>query len=151
MKKFRLVRSEDVGCEPPVRTSQGLEIVVIYTSVRQTLAALRTAGSLARGLNVRIRLVVPEVVPFPALLDRPPVELRFTERKFRTIAEQSAIDTTVDICLCREREAGVLLFLKPGSVVVIGAAEGWWRSRRESRMARTLRRHGHHVLLVESR
>ncbi len=137
--------------EPPIVAGPGLEVVVIYTSVKRTLAALRAAGSLARGLSARIHLVVPQVVPFPAPPDQPLVDARFAERKFRTIAEESAIDTRVDICVCREWETGVLRCLKPRSIVVIGAVPRWWQSRRERRLARTLRKQGHQVVLVESK
>ena len=136
--------------EPALTTDAGLEVVVVYTSVKQTLAALRTAGSLANDLGARIRMVVPEIVPFPAPLDQPLVERSFAERKFRTIAGASAVETTVNICLCREREAGVLQSVKPRSIVVLGAAKHWWRSRRERSLARMLRSRGHQVILAES-
>lgn len=145
---------QDAGSvsEPPVSTgSEFVEVVVIYTSVKQTLLALRAAGSLARGLSARIHLVAPEVVPFPAPLDQPIIQRGFAERKFRTLAEEAAIETRVDICLCREWETGVLHSLKPRSVVVMGAVKRWWHSRRERRLARVLRKHGHQVVLVESK
>lgn len=128
----------------------GLEVVVVYSSVKQTLAALRAAGSLAHDLGARIRMVVPETVPFPAPLDQPLVERSFAERKFRTIAEESGVETTVNICLCREWEAGVLQCVKPRSIVVLGLASRWWLSRRERRLARMLRNRGHQVILSES-
>jgi hypothetical protein len=136
--------------EPALTTDAGLEVVVVYTSVKQTLAALRTAGSLANDLGARIRMVVPEIVPFPAPLDQPLVERSFAERKFRTIAGASAVETTVNICLCREREDGVLQSVKPRSIVVLGAAKRWWRSRGERALARMLRNRGHQVILAES-
>jgi hypothetical protein len=127
-----------------------LEVVVVYTSVKQTLAALRAAGNLAHDLGARVRMVVPETVPFPAPLDQPRVERRFAERRFRTIAEQSGVETTVNICLCREWEDGVLQSVKPRSIVVLGAAKRWWRSRRERSLARMLRNRGHQVIFLES-
>jgi hypothetical protein len=136
--------------QPAIGAGSGLEVVVIYSEVRQTLAALRAAARLARGLNARIHMVVPEVVPYPAPLEQPLVESGFAARKFKTIAEESAIETRVDICLCREWEAGVLQCVKPCSIVVMSAAGGWWRSGRERRLARTLRRRGHQVILLES-
>jgi hypothetical protein len=140
-----------VSAPAPTRViGSELEVVVVYNSVKQTLAALETAGSLAHGLGARIRMVVPQIVPFPAPLDQPLVEPSFAERKFRTIAGASAVETTVNICLCREREAGVLQSVKPRSIVVLGAAKHWWRSRRERSLARMLRSRGHQVILAES-
>ncbi len=130
--------------------SAKLEVVVVYTGAKQTLAALRAAACLARGLAARIRLVVPQLVPFPAQLDEPQVQKEFVERKFRTLAEQSAIETSVDIRLCRDWEVGVLEGLKPGSRVVLGARMRWWPGAREGRLVRALQKRGHQVLLVGS-
>jgi len=138
------------ACELSSPESEKLEVVVVYTGVKQTLAALRAAACFARGLKARIRLVVPHLVPFPAQLDEPPVRTDFVEQKFRTLAEQSAIETNVDIRLCRDWEDGVLQGLKPGSRVVLGARMRWWPGAREGRLVRALQRRGHQVLLVGS-
>ncbi|HEY1205905.1 MAG: hypothetical protein ABSH46_02065 [Bryobacteraceae bacterium] len=127
-----------------------LEVVVIYTGVKQTLAALKAAANLAQGLAARIRLIVPQPVAFPAELDQPPVQKDFAERKFRTLAEQSAIETNVEIRLCRDWETGALDGLKPGSIVILGARMRWWPGTRERRLARALRKSGHQALLVSS-
>src|ERR1700761_8634201 len=50
-----------------------LNVVVIFTSVQSTVAALKKAGTLANQLNGRITLVVPQVVPYPLPLNNPPV------------------------------------------------------------------------------
>lgn len=136
--------------QPVIGAGAGIEVVVIYTGVKQTLAALRAAGSLASRLNAGIHMVVPEVVPYPAPLEQPLVENGFAARKFKTIAEESAIDTRVDICLCRDWEAGVLQCVEPSSIVVVGTVGRWWRSGRERRLARTLRGRGHQVILLAS-
>lgn len=134
--------------EPATGAGSGLEVAVVYTEVKQTLAALRAAGRLARGLRARIHLVVPQVIPYPAPLEQPLIENGFAARKFKTIAEESAIETRVDICLCRDWEAGVLQCVQPRSIVVVGTAKRWWRSGRERRLARTLRKRGHVILLA---
>jgi hypothetical protein len=119
------------------------------TRLAQGAAPNRAAAALARGLSGRIHLVAPQVVPFPAQLDEPTVEKGFAERKFRTLAEESAIESRVDICLCRDWETGVLHSIAPRSIVVVGATMRFWPFGRARRLARTLRRHGHQVLLVE--
>jgi hypothetical protein len=150
MKNVRAVHLGVSASEPALTIDARLEVVVVYTGVKQALAALRTAASLAHDLGARIRMVVPQIVPFPAPLDQPPVDRSFAERKFRTIAEESGVETTVNICLCREWEAGVLQCVKPRSIVVLGPAKRWWLSRRERRLARMLRNRGHQVILSES-
>ena len=46
-------------------TDQKLNIAVVFTSVASTLAALKEAGNLASSLGARIKLLVPQVVPYP--------------------------------------------------------------------------------------
>ncbi len=135
---------------PPADAGSRPEVVVVYTGTKHTLAALRAAARLAAGLDAHIHMVVPEVVPYPAPLEQPLVESGFSKRKFRTIAEESSIDTRVDICLCRDWEAGVLQCVKPSSLVVMCSAGRWWRPGRERRLARMLRGRGHQVILLES-
>jgi hypothetical protein len=60
-------------------TEQKLNIVVVFTSIESTLAALKEAGTLAHSLGAQIKLVVPQVVPYPLPLDSPPVLVEFNE------------------------------------------------------------------------
>ena len=53
-------------CAPETQDTSGpLEVVVLFTDVQGTLRALKTAAELARNLNGRIRLLAPQVVPYP--------------------------------------------------------------------------------------
>src|SRR6516165_2354202 len=103
-----------------------LNISVVFTSVPETLAALRTAGSLANRLAAQITLIVPQVVPFPLPLESPPVLLDWNERRLKVIAEESPVETKVNLYLCRERFETLNTVLKPNSIVVIGGQGGWW-------------------------
>jgi hypothetical protein len=126
-----------------------LNVEVVFTSVRATLAALKEAGRLASRLTARITLVVPQVVPYPCPLDSPPVLLDFSEWRFRTIASESQVDTTVQIYLCREKWETLKNVLKPRSLVVIGGRRRWWPTE-EKRLAARLRRAGHEVIFAET-
>ena len=97
-----------------------LEITVLFTDVPSTLAALRTAAQLSQGLATRIRLLVLQPVPYPLPLDAPHVDLRFYGRRFRTLVERSAVDTVIDVQLCRDTTETLRHRLAPGSGVVIG-------------------------------
>jgi len=149
---------------PPAEheTPAPLEITVLFTGsssngssskdVRYTLEALRKAAQLALGLHAQIRLVVPQVVPYPLPLTSPPVMLEFTERRFRVIAAQQAaanqpIDMRVEIYLCRDTDQMLDQALKPKSMVIFGGAKRWWPTA-EQRLARRLRRNGHEVIFV---
>jgi hypothetical protein len=125
-----------------------LNIDVVFTSVEATLTALRKAGNLANRLGARITLLVPQVVPFPRPLESPPVLLEWNERRFRVIAEQSPVETRVQLYLCRDRVETLCAALEPHSLVVVGGRKRWWPTS-ETRLAARLRRAGHEVVFAE--
>ena len=138
------------GLPQPGQEDARLGIVVVFTSVESTLAALRHAGVLAHRLAARIILLVPQVVPYPLPLTSPPVLIDWNERRFRTIAETSPVETTVRLYLCRDREETVKEVLGRRSLVVLGGPGRWWQSSAEKRLARRLRRSGHDVVFIET-
>jgi hypothetical protein len=131
-----------------------IEVVVIHTSIPATLVALKTAATLAKGLSARIRLVVPQVVPYALPLEAPPVPASVAERRFRTIAEEVTVETTVEIVPCRDIGSALETLLRSRSLVVLGARSsrccslGWPNA--ETRLARRLRSLGHQVVLADS-
>ena len=137
--------------EPPVIevAEARLNVVVVFTSVPATMIALKKAGALASRLNGRITLVVPQIVPYPLSLGNPPVLKDWNERRFRVLADESPVETNVRIYLCRDRFELLPEVLDPHSLVVVGARRRWWPAA-EKRLARTLRRAGHEVILVEA-
>ena len=135
---------------PPIEeTESRLNVAVVFTSVESTLAALRKAGALANRLSGRITLLVPQVVPLPLPLTSPPVLLDWNERRFRVIASESPVETTVRIFLCRDRLETLRTVLRPRSLVVIGGRKRWWPTA-EKRLAGKLHRDGHEVILTET-
>jgi hypothetical protein len=130
--------------------AQQLNIAVVFTSVESTLAALKEAGNLASSLGARITLVVPQVVPFPLPLETPPVLVEFNENRFRVMASESQVETSVHIYLCRDRFETLTAALTPGSIVVMGGKKRWWPTKDET-LARQLRRAGYEVLFKETK
>src|SRR5664279_2421405 len=128
---------------------QQLNIAVVFTSVESTLAALKEAGSLANSLGARIKLLVPQVVPYPLPLETPPVLVEFNENRFRVIASESPVETSVQIYLCRDRFETLTSVLQPGSIVVLGGKKRWWPNKDEL-LARQLRRAGCEVVFKET-
>ena len=124
-----------------------MEVVVLHTTIVETLQALKTAAHLAHGLSARIRLLVLEVVPYPLPLDRPNVPLPFTRRRFRTLAADASIETNVDIHLVRDPDKTIESVLEAHSVIVMGAHRTWWPNA-HSRVARRLERLGHQVIFA---
>jgi len=113
------------------------------------MAALRTAGALASKLGGRVTIVVPEVVPYHLPLNEPPVRHDWNERRFRVLAAQSAVETSVRFYLCRDKDETLTKRLRPHSLIVLGGTKHWWPTR-ESQLARRLRRLGHEVILAET-
>lgn len=126
-----------------------LDVTVVFTSVDTTVNALRKAGALASRLSARITILVPQIVPYPLPVTSPPVLIDFNEKRFRVIAVESPVATTVKIFLCRDRLLTLVEVLKPQSLVVVGARRRWWPTA-EKKMAKQLRRAGHEVLIVET-
>ena len=127
----------------------GLEISVIFTSFQATVAALKLAATLAKGFRAHVRLVVPEVVPYPAPLDYPLVRREFREQRLREIACESPADTTLLVYLCRDRLATLRAVLKPGSIIVIGGRRRWWPTAEKS-LAANMRRLGREVFFADA-
>lgn len=124
-----------------------LEVTVIFTGLKATTYALQCAAKLANNLHGRIRLVVPQVVPFALPLESPPVLVRFQEERFRKLACELPVETRVEIYLCRNADDLLMERLDPRSAVVIGARKHWWPTR-EKALERKLRRKGHEVMLA---
>jgi len=130
--------------EPDVRE---VEVNVIFTRPRDTLAALETARGLASEIGAQIRVLVAQVVPYPLPLDKPPVPVAFTERRFDALASNAAPETRVQVCLCRDRWQTLRDFIRPGSLLVIGGKKRWWPTP-EQRLARRLKAEGHQVVFT---
>jgi hypothetical protein len=135
---------------PPLEEAgQKLNIAVVFTSVEATLSALKEAGRLASSLGARITLLVPQVVPYPLPIESPPVLIDFNEKRFRVIAGESPVETSVQIYLCRDQFETVTNVLNPGSLVVLGGPKRWWPTREKSLVSK-LRRIGHEVVYKET-
>jgi len=149
-----VLRPERSYCSPrqPLASdypARDLDITVLFTFPRLTAAATRHATGLLRGLDGRITLIDVQPVPYPLPLDRPPMALGFSERRLKTILEQSTVAITAKILLCRFRFEALLSILKPGSVVLVGCRRRWWPPW-ERKLARKLRRAGHEIVLIQT-
>jgi hypothetical protein len=133
-----------------VSQQAALELIVIHTNISDTLHALKTAAQLAQDLSARIRLLVLEIVPYPLPLHHPDVSLPYTQRRFRTLAEDVAIETIVDIHLVRDPQKALDSILEPHSVIVMGAKRSWWPTANR-RTAKRLERAGHQVIYAGHR
>lgn len=125
-----------------------LEIAVLCTSFQWAAPALRVAAEIARRLNARVTMVVPEIVQFPAQLTDPPVALEWNEARFRKIALASPVPANVEILLCRDRMETIAQALSPFFLIVLAANEHRLWPTFEERLARALRRAGRNVIFA---
>ena len=144
-------RTQERLAAPPAvqQRPAGLGFFVIFTTPEETLAALREAGALARGLDARITLLVAREVPYPLPLSEPPVPVQFTEERVRALVESSGTGASVQVLLCRERREVILRALPPASLLVLGGRKPWWRRGRTRGLAKLLARDGHKVVFVK--
>jgi hypothetical protein len=149
LEKLLAPTTEDPGQAHIAERDRTMDIVVVFTSMEPTLRALKQAGALAHRLDLRVKLVVPQIVPYPLPLTSPPVLLDFNERRFFAVASESHVETTVCIYLCRDRWDALELVLQSHSLVIIGGRKRWWPTA-EAWLARGLRRAGHEVIVVET-
>jgi hypothetical protein len=114
----------------------------------ETTAALRSAVALSTNLPARIVLLVPLTVPHPLPLERPPVSLEFVCRRIRELASVVTIQIDAFVYLSRDPHQAILDMLRPASLIVIGSRNRWLFEK-SRRLARKLRRRGHHVVLAD--
>ena len=128
-----------------VKHEAELDLVVPFTTPELTRTALKAANSMGEGLNASLRLVKVQVVPYPMELSQSPVYVDFLKHQLEQFA--SKLPTAGEIRLAREFEAGLLGTLGRESVVILATPKRPWRTHNE-RLAATLRRTGHKVILV---
>jgi|HubBroStandDraft_2_1064218.scaffolds.fasta_scaffold727476_1 hypothetical protein len=122
-----------------------LDLVVPFTNPELTRTALDAANGMGTGLNATLRLIKVQVVPFPLELDQSPVYIQFLKDQMAQF--RSDLPVAGEIRLAREFEQGLLGTLGRESVVILATPRRPWTTRNE-RLARTLRRAGHKVVLV---
>jgi len=144
----RIVTSAGFPAESPAVAPSLLSITVIATSAQGTLAALRKAGELAKGLGSQITLISAQVVPYALPLSRPAVPLEFQSMQFRKLAASCPVDVNVCLILCRDEMEMLKRVLMPRSIVVIGGRKGWLPNR-AGRLARKLQ-NCHEVIFAET-
>src|SRR5665213_412408 len=96
-----------------------LDLVVPFTTPRLTQAALNAANRLGAGLNVEIRLLKVQMVPFPLDLERSPVPVEFLTRQLQSFS--SSRRTNCEIRLARENQTGLLGALTKTSLVILAS------------------------------
>jgi len=123
-----------------------LEVVVLFTTMDETAAALEAASTLARGLQARVKLLVLQIVPYPLALNEPAVPPSHIASRLLSLAHDAGVEASIEIRLCRETGDALCRSLPAHSIVVLGIRGRWWRPS-SGRLGQLLRKQGHHVVL----
>jgi hypothetical protein len=131
---------EPITAAPP-------QVYVLFTTVEETLRAVRIAGRLAGAIGGRVTVIHLRSVGFGAPLDHPtglsPVE---TEAfKARLAAEDG--DARARVCLCRNPRQALRSVIDRHSLIVLGGRRGWWPTP-SHRWRRVLEEEGYVVVLA---
>jgi|ERR1051325_3553595 hypothetical protein len=120
---------------------------VVFTTPRETLAAMRVAAALGHSLKVPLTLVHFRTVPYPLTVKQPAGISPVETEAFVAALRREGIDVRVRVCLCRDERRTRPTFFKPRSLIVVGGRRQWWRFTAE-RIRRQLEAAGHYVLTV---
>jgi hypothetical protein len=127
-------------------------LYVVFTSIDETLAAMRIASELAKALSVPLTLVHPRTVPYVLPVDAPSglstVETDGFVHRIRAVGREAGVDVRVCVYLCRDVQQIVALAFKPHSLIVMAGQRSWWPTRTE-RWRRSLEAAGHFVVFVD--
>ena len=139
------------GVPRPLSTGdQRLQVYVIFTTFKETTAALKTALHLARDLNALTVLLVTQVVPAQFSYSSPPVPLSFNERRAHAVVMNCSMgeEVAIRLYLCGDKHECLCSILKPHSLLVMGGKKHWWGGR-EQNLGKALRAAGHEVIFIE--
>ena len=131
---------------PAIRTDA---VYVVFTSIDETLVAVRVAGDFAKTLGVPVTLVHFRAVPYALPVDEPcgmsPVE---TDAFLSRLRAGGSRRPRPCLLVPRRRCRSIPLAFNPHSLIVVAGRRRWWPTESE-RWRRTLEAAGHFVVFVD--
>jgi hypothetical protein len=144
----RLESSGDLGVELDSAAIRTDTLYVVYTSIGETLAAVRIASGFAKSLAIPVTVIHFRTVPYALPVDAPcglsPIQTEAFSEGLRTVD----CDVHVHVCLCRNERQAIPQAFRRQSLIVVGGRRHWWPTRSE-RMRRMLEAAGHFVVFVD--
>jgi hypothetical protein len=131
---------------PAIRTDA---IYVVFTTVDETLAAVRVAGMLGSAMAVPVTLIHFRAVPYPLSVDAPPSRSPVETDEFVARLRAEGFEVHVRVYLCRNQRQGIPLAFKRHSLIVIAGRHSWWPTESE-RWRRWLEAVEHFVVFVDT-
>ncbi len=125
-----------------------LRVFIPVTSAQMARAALQSVTTLAGELGVEPVLAAVHTVPYPLPLDRPDVSRQHLVAGLRELAKSGAIPVQIRLIMARDFQSAIRKNLPPASVVLLVSKRRWWRTF-EQKLARSLGKDGHRVILLD--
>ncbi len=123
-------------------------VYVLFTSLDETVMAIRAASRLAKALSSRLIVVHLRAVAFGAPLDTPSGLSPVETEEFKARLEAEGCEAEIRVCLCRDTRGVIPAVLERPSLVVVGRHRRWWPTMAD-RWRRTLEAAGHLVVVVD--
>jgi hypothetical protein len=131
---------------PLIRTDS---IYIVFTTIEETLAAVRVAAELGKAMAVPLTLIHFRTVPYPLSVEAPaglsPVETDAFVQRLRA----EGIEVRMHVYLCRNERRVIPFAFKQRCLIVIGGRHAWWPTASE-RWRQRLEAAGHFVLFVNA-
>jgi hypothetical protein len=127
---------------------------VLFTTIEDTLAAVRVASGFANALEVPVTILHFRTVSYALPVDGPAGISPVETAEFAQSLERESLNVRVQVYLCREALAAVPLALTSPSLVVIGGQRSrgaWWCcwASQSARWRRALEARGHLVIFTQ--
>jgi len=124
------------------------DVYVIFTSIDETLRAVRVARRLARAMRSGVTIVHFRPIGFGAPLEEPAGLSPVETDAFKARLEAEDCDARIRVCVCRDARQAIPSVLQEHSLIVIGGRRRWWPTPSD-RWRRTLEGQGYLVVLVD--
>ena len=154
--------SEVIQLAPPFRETPGAHVLrrdasairtdavyVVFTTIDETLAAVRVADILGKAMTVPLTLIHFRAVPYPLSVDAPAGLSPVETDAFVGRLQAESFDVRVRVYLCRDERRAIPMAFKRHSLIVIGGQRSWWPTHSERRRRR-LEAAGHFVVFVDT-
>ena len=131
---------------PAIRTDA---VHVVFTSVDDTLVALRVAAGLARTMTAPLKLIHFRAVPYVLSVDGPNGQSPVETDDFMERVRAEGLDIRVRVYLCRNERRAIPMAFKRHSMIVVAGRHRPWATGAE-RLRRPLEAAGHYVVFVDT-